>query len=42
VTVAEIVGMQDLDEGSLPGSVYMFAPGMERTLKAMTNTDGLP
>jgi HK97 family phage major capsid protein len=42
VTVAEIVGLQSLDEGYLNGAAYMFSPGVERTLKAMTNTDGLP
>ena len=42
VTVAEIVGLQNLDEGYLSGAVYMFSPGVERTLKAMTTTDGLP
>jgi HK97 family phage major capsid protein len=42
VTVAEIVGLQALDEGYLSGSVYMFSPGVERTLKAMVGTDGLP
>jgi HK97 family phage major capsid protein len=42
VTVAEIVGLQNLDEGYLNGAVYMFSPGVERTLKAMVNADGLP
>ncbi|MBV9887567.1 MAG: phage major capsid protein [Acidobacteria bacterium] len=42
VTVAEIVGLQNLDEGYLNGSVYMFSPGVERTLRAMVNADGLP
>jgi HK97 family phage major capsid protein len=42
VTVAEVVGLQALDEGYLSGSVYTFSPGVERTLRAMVNTDGLP
>jgi HK97 family phage major capsid protein len=42
VTVAEIVGLQSLDEGYLDGAVYMFSPGVERTLKAMVTTGGLP
>ncbi len=42
VTVGEIVGLQDLDEGYLTGSVYMFSPGVERALKAMVNGAGLP
>jgi HK97 family phage major capsid protein len=42
VTVAEIVGLQALDEGYLDGSVYMFSPAVERTLRAMTTSAGLP
>jgi HK97 family phage major capsid protein len=42
VTVAEIVGLQNVDEGYLDGAVYMFSPGVERTLKAEVNADGLP
>lgn len=42
VTVADIVALQALDEGYLNGAVYMFSPGVERTLKAMVNADGLP
>ena len=42
VTVAEIVGLQALDERYLNGAVYMFSPGVERTLKAMLGSDGLP
>ena len=42
VAVAEIVGLQNIDEGYLNGAVYMFSPGVERTLKAMVGSDGLP
>jgi HK97 family phage major capsid protein len=42
VAVAELVGLQALDAAYLPGSVYMFSPGVERALKAMVGTDGLP
>lgn len=42
VSVAEVVGLQSLDEGYLDGAVYMFSPGVERTLKAMVTTGGLP
>jgi len=42
VSVGEIVGLQALDEGYLDGAMYMFSPGVERTLKAMLGTDGLP
>ena len=42
VSVPEIIGLQSLDEGYLDGAVYMFSPGVERTLKAMTGSDGLP
>jgi HK97 family phage major capsid protein len=42
VTVAELVGLQALDAGYLSGAVYMFSPGVERALKAMVGTDGLP
>jgi HK97 family phage major capsid protein len=42
VTVAELVGLQSLDAGYLSGAVYMFSPGVERALKAMVGTDGLP
>ena len=42
VTVAEIVGLQNLDEAYLSGSVYMMNPAILRVLRAMTTTDGLP
>ena len=42
VTVAEIVGLQNLDEGYLDGAVYMFSPGVERALKAMLTANGEP
>jgi len=42
VSVGEVVGLQALDEGYVDGAMYMFSPGVERTLRAMTNVDGLP
>lgn len=42
VTVAELVALQSVDAGYLPGAVYMFSPSIERALKAMVGTDGLP
>jgi len=36
VTVAEIVALQNLDESYLDGAVFMFSPGVERTLRTMT------
>jgi len=42
VTVAEIVGLQNLDEGYLDGAVYQFSPGVERALKAMVTANGEP
>ena len=42
VTVSEIVNLQNLDEGYLNGSVYMFSPGVERALKAMVTANGEP
>jgi HK97 family phage major capsid protein len=42
VTVAELVALQSVDAGYLQGAVYMFSPGVERALKAMVGTDGLP
>jgi len=42
VTVSELVDCQNIDEAYLSGSVYMFSPGVERTLKKMTGSDGLP
>ena len=43
VSVADIVALEggSLDSGYLPG-VYMFSPGVERTLKALVGSDGLP
>jgi HK97 family phage major capsid protein len=41
-TVAELVALQSVDAGYLQGAVYMFSPGVERALKAMVGTDGLP
>ncbi len=40
VNVSEIVALQNLDEGYLNGSVYMFSPSVERTLKAMLTANG--
>lgn len=40
VTVAEIVGLQNLDAGYLDGAQYMFSPGVERALRAMVTTNG--
>jgi HK97 family phage major capsid protein len=42
VTVSELVGLTNIDAGYLPGSMFMFSPGIERVLKAMVGTDGLP
>jgi HK97 family phage major capsid protein len=42
VTVGEIVDLQAIDEALLSGACYMFSPGVERALKKMTGTDGLP
>jgi len=42
VTVADIVGLQNLDEGYLSAAVYMFSPGVERILKAMKNSSDNP
>jgi HK97 family phage major capsid protein len=41
VTVSELVGLQAINAAYLPGSVYMFSPGVERQLKSMVSTDGL-
>jgi HK97 family phage major capsid protein len=41
VTVSELVGLQAINAAYLPGSVYMFSPGVERQLKSMISTDGL-
>jgi HK97 family phage major capsid protein len=42
VTLGEIVDLQNIDEAYLSGAVYMFSPGVERLLKKMMGTDGLP
>lgn len=42
VTVGDVVACQAIDEAFLDGAVYMFSPAVERTLKAMLGTDGLP
>jgi HK97 family phage major capsid protein len=41
-TVSELVGLHGIDAGYLPGAMYLFSPGIERALKALTGSDGLP
>ena len=40
--MAEIVALQNLDQGYLDGAVYSAHPNVIRVLRAMTTTDGLP
>jgi len=40
VSVSEIISLQALDAGYLDGAVYMFSPGVERALKALTTANG--
>jgi len=42
VTVGEVVACQAIDEALLNGAVYQFHPAVERFLKTMAGTDGLP
>lgn len=42
VSVGEIIDLQNIDESRLSGAVYQFHPTIERFLKKMEGTDGLP
>lgn len=40
LALSELVGLQNIDEGYLPTSVYMFSAATERLLKQSVGTDG--
>jgi HK97 family phage major capsid protein len=42
VGLGELVALQAIDAAYLPGSSYMFSPGVERILKSLVTTTGEP
>jgi HK97 family phage major capsid protein len=42
IGVADVVSLTNIDEAYLEGAQFMFSPAVERYLKTVTGTDGLP